>query len=420
MLLAFDDTDSPDGGCTTHALLQVLHALPGVAPAGLPRLVRLNPNVPWKTRGNGAVCVPLARMEGASVRIGEWRGMEIHAHPNGPPATLQDVDVDAIWSAIQSTAQPGAQPAMLVCPEPPAEAWYWSAVRTTVDPSDAVAAVDASDMAARWTGDGRALIGCLGAAAWRGPATSHEFLAYREPDRWGTPRDVSDAPLRGLDASGATFHTEDPASGRLACVPNTPCPVLLGLRGTDPDQLLGAATRATLVAAREPVDAWLLWDSNQASGDHVSEVPSLLDAEPGMTVRLDATVAKVPESRTGGHVHAPMTDAAGGAFTAVAFEPTGPFREPVRDLRPGDEVTVTGGWDGATVRLESMQVCDAVPEKLANPECCGRPMKSRGAGAGYKCGCGKTAHESAARFRERPTGTYQVPVMARRHLHRPW
>lgn len=421
MLLAFDDTDSATGGCTTHALLAVLDALDGVAPRGLPRLVRLNPNVPWKTRGNGAVCVELARIDGPSVRVGEWRGMEIHAHPHGPPATRTYVDLDRLWEVIQATAQPDASPAVALFDSPPPEAWYWAAVRQTLDPQDAVAAVESEpSIDARWAGDGRALIGCLGGAAWRGPASSHEFIAYRDPAQWGTPRNVDDAPLRGLDAAGATFHTEDPDSGRLACVPHTPCPVLLGLRGHDADRLVDRAMWATRSAAGEPIDAWILWDSNQASGDHVTAVPTLLEAEDGMTIRVDAIVADAPRTAAGGHVHVEMDDGMGVPFTAIAFEPTGGFRDAVRALLPGDAVSVTGAWGDRSVRLESVELRTPVARKVANPTHCDRPMKSKGMDAGYRCACGATAPENAAQFEPRSPGSWDVPVMARRHLHRPF
>jgi len=89
---------------------------------------------------------------------------------------------------------------------------------------------------------GRALAGCLGAAACPGPASSYEFIAYRHPSKWGTPREVTSEPLRTLDATGATFHTWDPTEDRVVCVPHGPDPVLLGLRGRDAEALMYAAT----------------------------------------------------------------------------------------------------------------------------------------------------------------------------------
>ena len=58
--IGFDDTDSINGRCTTHLsylisgiLVKKFH----VEFVDFPLLVRLNPNVPFKTRGNGAVCL---------------------------------------------------------------------------------------------------------------------------------------------------------------------------------------------------------------------------------------------------------------------------------------------------------------------------------------------------------------------------
>src|SRR6267378_4406314 len=58
-LLGIDDTDSRFGHCTTHLGYLIVCELAriGCAFATYPRLVRLNPNVPFKTRGNAAVCI---------------------------------------------------------------------------------------------------------------------------------------------------------------------------------------------------------------------------------------------------------------------------------------------------------------------------------------------------------------------------
>ena len=57
--IGIDDTDSPRKGCTTYvaAVLAEELAKLGVRFVDYPNLVRLNPNAPWKTRGNGAVCL---------------------------------------------------------------------------------------------------------------------------------------------------------------------------------------------------------------------------------------------------------------------------------------------------------------------------------------------------------------------------
>ena len=57
--IGFDDTDSPNGGCTTYiaAILVKKFKNLGFYFSDYPNLIRLNPNVPWKTRGNGAICL---------------------------------------------------------------------------------------------------------------------------------------------------------------------------------------------------------------------------------------------------------------------------------------------------------------------------------------------------------------------------
>src|SRR2546427_13216401 len=52
-----DDTDSRLGGCTTYTAALLFQELvsKGLKPIDFPWLVRLNPNIPWKTRGNGAL-----------------------------------------------------------------------------------------------------------------------------------------------------------------------------------------------------------------------------------------------------------------------------------------------------------------------------------------------------------------------------
>src|SRR5207245_6340165 len=57
--IGIDDTDSEKGGCTTYTATVLFQNLieRGFKPSDFPWLVRLNPNIPWKTRGNGALAV---------------------------------------------------------------------------------------------------------------------------------------------------------------------------------------------------------------------------------------------------------------------------------------------------------------------------------------------------------------------------
>ncbi|MHB8633572.1 MAG: TiaS agmantine-binding domain-containing protein [Thermoplasmatota archaeon] len=426
-ILAFDNTDGPDGGCTTHMTFRVLLALPELALAGMPRLVRLNPNIPWKTRGNAAVALPLGTPLGPAARVGELQGHHIQAFPDGGSAESGSV-LERAWDVLVRHSEAGAEPGVVLFDEAPPEAAYWQAVQSLVEPEEARALVEACGGRWRAHEGERALPGCLGAAAWRGPPSSYEFLAYREAARMGSPRAVDATPLQGLDGTGATFHTWDPEEGRLACVPHTPDPVLAGLRGRDPEALKAAALAALPMALGEPVDAWLLWATNQASGDHVVHVASVAEAGALATVFVAGRVTGAPTTRAGGHVFVALTDDAGIAFEAVAFEPTKGFRAAVRALYPGDEVEVVGALSpgpNPLVKLEKLHLRNAAIqlERPPNPSCptCGRSLKSAGVGQGLRCRTCKTRAPlpDAKPVSRPPPGWHEVPVMARRHLHRP-
>ncbi|MDF2428617.1 MAG: DNA-binding protein, partial [Nitrosopumilus sp.] len=55
--VGFDDTDSLKGMCTTFLAYKIVDSLQkqNIEFLDFPRLIRFNPNIPWKTRGNGAV-----------------------------------------------------------------------------------------------------------------------------------------------------------------------------------------------------------------------------------------------------------------------------------------------------------------------------------------------------------------------------
>jgi len=56
--LGFDDTDSLKMGCTTYiAALLIERLYKRSRFIDYPNLIRLNPNVPWKSRGNAAICL---------------------------------------------------------------------------------------------------------------------------------------------------------------------------------------------------------------------------------------------------------------------------------------------------------------------------------------------------------------------------
>src|SRR5215467_3128121 len=60
--IGLDDTDSRKGMCTTFLAYKIVEYLKKeqVKFLDYPYLIRFNPNIPWKTRGNGAVALKIS------------------------------------------------------------------------------------------------------------------------------------------------------------------------------------------------------------------------------------------------------------------------------------------------------------------------------------------------------------------------
>ena len=58
--IGFDDTDSPKAMCTTYLAYKIVNSIKNdVEFLDVPHLIRFNPNIPWKTRGNGAIALSI-------------------------------------------------------------------------------------------------------------------------------------------------------------------------------------------------------------------------------------------------------------------------------------------------------------------------------------------------------------------------
>lgn len=382
LLVGIDDTDSHQGGCTTSLADAVVALFPELAPDGPPRLVRLNPNVPWKTRGNGAIALA-------------FRG---------------EFDLDEALTRVRRLVEQEAQraegtsPGVVVADAPLDAALYEAAVTRIVQREEL-----APHLAHARHWGGRGVIGAAAALAWPAKRTTWERIAYR--DRLG-PRDIAPERVLAVERAFSTlFDSYDLVEDDVVCVPSSPCPVLFGLRGLDPHDLADASST---LGPQRPVRE-TLFVTNHASDDHlVLREPADVRAFESATAR--GRVASRPIERNG-HV---FLDVAG--LRCAAYAPTRSFRRLVGALREGDDVTVCGGaHDGpdgrVTLGIEKLHAHEA-RRKAGNPFCprCGARMKSAGRHAGYRC-CGLRV--ATAPTAPGPEGWHEVPASARRHLARP-
>ncbi|MEM3342058.1 MAG: DUF1743 domain-containing protein, partial [Thermoplasmata archaeon] len=269
-----------------------------------------------------------------------------------------------------------------------------------------------------------------------------------------------------------TFNNIDLKNNHIAITPNTPCPVLYGVRGT----------RAQLWQVPEILgpskpEGWTIFISNQATDDHliafaeiycdcISSSPAsspstsspstsfIHTPEPpswkNTSAYLHAIIEGKPEVIKGGHVF--VKAKVGGiscpepyntiSLTLAAYEPSKEFAEKVRTLVPGDEIAACGTFRcessvetdepyplNLTLNLEKFFLLKKAELRIkkANPLCfvCNKRMKSKGKSCPFRCTvCGRRAPRECAEYEilKRPLEEkkwYEPPVCARRHLYRP-
>src|SRR5437899_9287534 len=131
--IGIDDTDSLQGMCTTFLATEIVRDLTrDFDLIGYPRLVRLNPNIPWKTRGNGAVCIRIGEGEGPGSIVGSIAGRFIVSYrrgrtPQGMAAGAKRVArLVECWSRYENAT---TKPPFVVCGQQPTAALAWKALR---------------------------------------------------------------------------------------------------------------------------------------------------------------------------------------------------------------------------------------------------------------------------------------------------
>ncbi|MEI7857253.1 MAG: tRNA(Ile)(2)-agmatinylcytidine synthase [Methanomicrobiales archaeon] len=399
MLIGIDDTDSPQGMCTTYLgvvlVRRLIHEHMQVREA---RLVRLNPNVTWKTRGNAAIMFDV----------------------EGDPAKAFEISCALIEELADFSCE-NTNPGVVVVDRKLDPAFYLKAVTDFCTIEEAVAILDAAGARYKGWKNRRGLIGATAAVASELADKTSEILVYRELSAFGTPRSVNRESLFAAETATFphTWDTVDLVNDVVVCVPHTPDPVLFGIRGESPQWVMAA--RQQIQSETPGIEQ--IWVTNQGTDAH------LLPGRCGLLGELlsyfvHGTVSSTPETKTGGHVSFGMKD---GDFSVrcMAYEPTKNFRIIIRQLVPGDEIIAVGSFKKGSINLEKIRIVSlARPTIIRPPLCtvCNKRMTSDGKGKGYKCKrCDARVAEPDVQeiSRSLEPGWYEVPPTARRHLAKP-
>jgi tRNA(Ile2)-agmatinylcytidine synthase len=417
MHIGFDDTDSRRGGCTTYVAALIIEKLKNLGAhfADYPSLVRLNPNVPWKTRGNGALCLRILCSDGIRDRVKELtvrtveEESDLDAHGTDPGIVFLEGEVpDEVEDFADRT------------------------ITGVVTKSESLKLIKKFGAEANGFNKGRGIIGGLAAigAQLRGDHT-FEYITYRVEENRGTPRRIDESSVAAMDRQmgRSVFNNVDAGTGRILIMPRGPDPILYGIRGETPE----AVRRARgIVVSLEPVERWVVFRTNQGTDAHLKKAVSVGDVKAYNPVVVQGEVASQPRIIQGGHAIFRIKDET-GSVDCAAYEPTGPLRDEVMKLIGGDLVELCGGVrpkspkNPLTINIEKLRTIKLAPLLEArNPLCpkCGKRTKSMGKGQGFECPkCGfhgplleKIAMEVERRIE---LGLFISPPRSQRHLTKP-
>lgn len=429
--IGIDDTDSQDGGCTTHIACRLIDRAikNGFDIIGYPRLVRLNPNIPWKTRGNGAISIQIGKGTLKKEKIGYIRGKDVFSSKKDSDVNSKE-EVETVKEIIKKILKKYAKlddentnSGFIIFKNKPSVEFYKKAVQNIVSLDETIKFLEKKAIYYKGFKNKRGLIGATGAVSWNPLDRTYELISYREKSKWGTKRFVDDKTVKKIDKKfPSTFDNFDYENNHNRLVPNSPCPILYGIRGDNPKDLIEAKS----LIKSEKIDSWMIFESNQGTDDHLKK-KSIKDIKSYDSVITKGTVYNLPNTIKGGHVIFSIKDKT-GIIDCAAYEPTKQFRDIIKKLIINDQAEFYGGVreKPLTINLEKINIKSLSNKiiKIENPICkkCGKHMKSIGKNQGFRCKkCGFKSDKPKMEKIERKIkpGFYEVPVCARRHLSKP-
>lgn len=418
MHIGLDDTDSTRRGCTTYIAAVLVEKLGkiGVEFVDYPNLIRLNPNVPWKTRGNGALCLRIKYNENVEEKI---KKTVISAVEEFADMHFKGTDPGIVFFKAAKVPVP-------------VKAFAKNTVTGIVTLKEALKLIRRFGAEALGYNSGRGIIGGLAAVGetLEGDHT-YEILAYRMPENYGLKRMVDEESIFKMNVATApyTFNNVDLEKRRVIITPRGPDPILFGIRGETPEIVKKAFG---MVKPLEPVERWVIFRTNQGTDAHLKRVRRLCEVKPYNPVIARGVVSANPRIVPRRHVIFTIKDET-AQVDCAAYEPTGALRKIARELIVGDFVEVYGGVRPAsrnlplTINLEKLRILKLAPKTvLRNPLCpqCGRRLKSMGKNKGFRCEVCDSRYSNLTKIevkakRDLKKGLYITSTRSQRHLTKP-
>ena len=409
--IGIDDTDSPKGMCTTFLCYEIVKFLEKqeIQFMDFPYLIRFNPNIPWKTRGNGAVRLTIRTKHPKKIKnkiiqfVENYSDIKNGANPGlvffqnkQIPLTFQKFSKLALWKLI------GRKEAKRFVSENNIESFY--------------------------LGNGQGLVGAISAIGYEFSDHTFELLSYRKKSQFGKKRHIDLNSIKEMQSTiPETFSSYDNDNKRVLITPHGPDPVFYGIRGETAKSVVKAST---IVNVDEKLDGYMVFKSNQGTGDHLKNELQVNDLKPYTSGFLVGNICNKPVIQKGGHVFFSI-QVKGRKVRCAVYKPT-KITQVASALIVGDKIKIGGGVRkasknyGRVINVEFLDVLQLGKHNVSvNPTCrkCNKRMKSKGRKQGFqcvKCGNKSTSKTTLEVPRKIQCKIYIPSVSAHRHLTRPY
>jgi len=429
-----DDIDNILGGCTTHfatILIKKIYKYGGFL-LDYPRLIRLNPNIPWKTRGNGAVAIEF------SIKKSLYNDF------------LNDVKRSIIeYIGLEGSSPASTQPALVVVDNIKLNksddlstflyhfsqyATYSIVSRKSLDE----ALVKLSDIIIdTYTPLGkRGLVGSLAAIGNVLPYDyTYELILYRNLSKRGERFDKDTEGkiinfFKKIEKIDSFAHI-DYESNKLLISPKGPDPVIFGIRGENPSTLYNMFKKI-LKAIKLDFESWLIYVTNQGTGEHLYNASMDTKLTGYRQYYRHLKVFNHPSYLEGAHLYLPTKNGESDIKGLIYYE-SGRMKEYGSMLNNGDEVILGGALkfsEDPSYRLAlNTELIELINKSVLydiKPICprCSVKMVSMGSDKGYVCKkCKYRVSETSLNFINQSDNVFPSillpPLRSIRHLSKP-
>jgi len=408
--IGFDDTDSPKAMCTTYLAYKIVNSIKNeVEFLDVPHLIRFNPNIPWKTRGNGAIALSIKTKK---------------------PEKIKKIVKQLVTK--YSDCKGGANPGLVFYEKSKIETKLQKfselALWKLINRNDAKHFASKNGLDFMYLGNGQGLVGAIGAIGYRFKDHTFELLTYRRKSHFGKKRQIKKQSVREMQEKTFpyTFNSFDKKKNRILISPHGPDPVFFGLRGENPKSVIDASK---LIQTKEKLEGYLTFKTNQGTSDHLKNEIDPMKFESYTSGTITGTVFKEPYMQRGKHVIFSL-DVNDKKIMCAVYRPT-KITFIAMELKKGDKIQVGGGvrkaskLHGRIFNNEFINILKLENEfQVTNPLCknCNKRMKSKGKNQGYQCvKCGKKSNNKEIHKVKRNLKhkLYLPDVSAHRHLTRP-